>query len=76
MAIVSSKSELQEAVRKKEQNITVTGSIAKKLKPLAKTNKLNKSNIPTTQAALVGYWHSCSNNINCYGRACSYNSNS
>ncbi|WDU78839.1 hypothetical protein [Lysinibacillus sp. G01H] len=54
MAYVSSKSELQEAIRKKEKNITVTGSLAKKLKPLAKTNKLNKSNNPTTQAALVG----------------------
>lgn len=54
MVVVSSKSELQEAIRKKEKNITVTGPLAKKIKPLAKTNKLNKSNIPTTQVALVG----------------------
>lgn len=51
---VSTKNELQKAIRNKESKIIVTGSLAKKLKPFAKANTLNKGTIGTTQSAAVG----------------------
>lgn len=50
MIYVTTKKELQEAIKRKEPEIIVTGKLAKKLKGFAKLKKLSKAQI----AALVG----------------------